>query len=144
MLQYCFECWCERASLRSAHLPSKGRAPPGRAAATPTPPSLLAAAKNQVAMNPHNTIFDAKRLIGRKFNESAVQSDMKHWPFKVVSGPAEKPLMQVEYKGESKTFAAEEVSAMVLTKVRDPHSLQPFLFPSHVTPQQRFAPPIDS
>jgi L1 cell adhesion molecule like protein len=60
------------------------------------------AAKNQVAMNPHNTVFDAKRLIGRKFSESTVQSDMKHWPFKVLSGAAEKPMIQVDYKGEVK------------------------------------------
>ena len=90
------------------------RAPPH--ACCPPPPS---AAKNQVAMNPANTVFDAKRLIGRKFGESAVQSDMKHWPFKVLSGPAEKPLIQVEYKGETKTFAPEEISAMVLTKMKD-------------------------
>jgi len=70
-------------------------------------------------MNPHNTVFDAKRLIGRKFSESAVQSDMKHWPFKVISGAAEKPMIQVDYKGETKTFAAEEVSAMVLTKMKE-------------------------
>merc|ERR1711973_351511 len=76
------------------------------------------AAKNQVAMNPTNTIFDAKRLIGRKFTDSAVQSDMKHWPFKVtnVSG---KPKLQVEYKSEEKSFTPEEISAMVLTKMKE-------------------------
>merc|ERR1711874_110577 len=56
------------------------------------------AAKNQVAMNPSNTVFDAKRLIGRKFNDSAVQSDKKHWPFEVVDRDT-KPKIQVEYKG---------------------------------------------
>jgi len=76
------------------------------------------AAKNQVAMNPTNTIFDAKRLIGRKFTDSAVQSDMKHWPFKVtnVSG---KPKLQVEYKSEEKSFTPEEISAMVLIKMKE-------------------------
>merc|ERR1711976_861264 len=76
------------------------------------------AAKNQVAMNPTNTIFDAKRLIGRKFTDSAVQSDMKHWPFKVtnVSG---KPKLQVEYKSEEKSFTPEEISAMVLLKMKE-------------------------
>ena len=54
------------------------------------------AAKNQVAMNPINTVFDAKRLIGRKFSDAAVQSDIKHWPFSVVSGPAEKPMIEGE------------------------------------------------
>jgi len=76
------------------------------------------AAKNQVAMNPTNTIFDAKRLIGRKFDDSVVQSDMKHWPFKVVN-EGTKPKLSVEYKGEQKTFAPEEVSSMVLTKMKE-------------------------
>jgi len=76
------------------------------------------AAKSQVSMNPYNTIFDAKRLIGRKFNDPAVQSDMKHWPFKVLSGPAEKPMLEVTFKGEAKQFAAEEVSSMVLQKMK--------------------------
>eukprot|EP00834_Sanchytrium_tribonematis_P001637 NODE_42_length_34079_cov_0.552619.p1 type:complete len:655 gc:universal NODE_42_length_34079_cov_0.552619:6536-4572(-) len=75
------------------------------------------AAKNQVAMNPENTVFDAKRLIGRKFTDSEVQSDMKHWPFKVVNKDT-KPYIQVQYKGEAKTFSPEEISSMVLTKMR--------------------------
>jgi heat shock protein 1/8 len=69
-------------------------------------------------MNPHNTVFDAKRLIGRKFGDSEVQSDMKHWPFKVVSKDG-KPNIQVEYKGEEKTFTPEEISSMVLLKMRE-------------------------
>ena len=52
------------------------------------------AAKNQVAMNPRNTVFDAKRLIGRKFNDTAVQQDMKHWPFTVLAGPEGKPIIE--------------------------------------------------
>lgn len=76
------------------------------------------AAKNQVAMNPQNSVFDAKRLIGRKFDDPAVQSDMKHWPFKVVNH-GNKPLIQAEYKGETKTFAPEEISSMVLTKMKE-------------------------
>merc|ERR1712137_1263888 len=76
------------------------------------------AAKNQVAMNPSNTVFDAKRLIGRKFSDSCVQSDMKHWSFKVVERDT-KPKIQVDYKGETKEFFAEEVSSMVLTKMRE-------------------------
>ena len=77
------------------------------------------AAKNQVARNPQNTVFDAKRLIGRKFNESTVQSDIKLWPFKVVSGPSDKPLIQVKYQGEEKKFQAEEISSMVLIKMKE-------------------------
>jgi len=76
------------------------------------------AAKNQAAMNPTNTVFDAKRLIGRRFNDSEVQSDMKHWPFKVVEKSG-KPYIQVEFKGETKDFTAEEISSMVLTKMKD-------------------------
>ena len=75
------------------------------------------AAKNQVAMNPSNTVFDAKRLIGREFTDSCVQSDMKHWSFKVVDRNS-KPKIQVDYKGETKEFFAEEISSMVLTKMK--------------------------
>ncbi|KAI6150327.1 heat shock protein HSS1 [Pisolithus tinctorius] len=76
------------------------------------------AAKNQVAMNPHNTVFDAKRLIGRKFDDAEVQADLKHFPFKVVS-KAGKPYIQVEYRGETKEFTPEEISSMVLTKMKE-------------------------
>ena len=76
------------------------------------------AAKNQVAMNPNNTVFDAKRLIGRKFDDSAVQSDMKHWSFDVINDGG-RPKISVEFKGEAKTFSAEEVSSMVLVKMRE-------------------------
>ena len=68
-------------------------------------------------MNPINTVFDAKRLIGRKFSDAPVQADIKLWPFKVKSGPAEKPMIVVDYKGETKEFAAEEISSMVLIKM---------------------------
>ena len=77
------------------------------------------AAKNQVARNPSNTVFDAKRLIGRKFSDKTVQDDIKLWPFKVVNGPGEKPLIQVTFKGEVKTFQAEEISSMVLIKMKE-------------------------
>lgn len=77
------------------------------------------ASKNQAAMNPLNTIFDAKRLIGRKIGDPTVQADMKHWPFKVVRGTGDKPLIEVDYKGESKRFPAEEISSMVLTKMKE-------------------------
>ncbi|KAJ2552097.1 Hsp70 chaperone [Coemansia sp. D1744] len=76
------------------------------------------AAKNQVAMNPYNTVFDAKRLIGRRFDDSEVQSDMKHWPFKIISKEG-KPVIQVDFKGESKQFTPEEISSMVLIKMRE-------------------------
>ena len=76
------------------------------------------AAKNQVAMNPSNTVFDAKRLIGRRFDEHAVQSDIKHWPFE-VSNEGGKPKIRVEYKGEKKLFYPEEISSMVLNKMKE-------------------------
>lgn len=64
-------------------------------------------AKNQVAKNPHNTVFDAKRLIGRKFNDPIVQKDMQHWPFKVEAGNDNKPVIAVKFKGETKKFYPE-------------------------------------
>ncbi|KAG9094633.1 70-kilodalton heat shock protein [Ceratobasidium sp. UAMH 11750] len=76
------------------------------------------AAKNQVAMNPVNTVFDAKRLIGRKFDDVEVQSDIKHFPFK-VENKGGKPVVSVEYRGETKTFTPEEISSMVLLKMKE-------------------------
>jgi len=76
-------------------------------------------AKNQVAMNPFNTVFDAKRLIGRKFHDSSVQNDMKHLPFKVVPKDGDKPYIDVEFKGERKQFSPEQISSMVLIKMKE-------------------------
>merc|ERR1711871_1144118 len=75
-------------------------------------------AKNQATINPENTVFDAKRLIGRKFNDKEVQADKKHWPFKVVKKKGGKPAIQVQVGDETKTFYPEEISAMVLQKMR--------------------------
>uniref|UniRef100_A0A2P2QV26 Heat shock 70 kDa protein 5-like n=1 Tax=Rhizophora mucronata TaxID=61149 RepID=A0A2P2QV26_RHIMU len=72
------------------------------------------AAKNLVAINPENTFFDAKRLIGRRFSEPSVKSDFKHWPFKVVPGPNDEPMIVVSCKGEEKMFSPEDISAKVL------------------------------
>merc|ERR1711957_372098 len=77
------------------------------------------AAKAQVARNPTNTVFDAKRLIGRKFSDKDVQADAKLWPFKLESGVAEKPMIVVQFKGEEKKFQAEEISSMVLIKMKE-------------------------
>lgn len=77
------------------------------------------AAKNQTATNPQNTVFDAKRLIGRKFSDQQVQDDMKDWSYKVIPGPADKPMIEVEFNGETKQFAAEEISSMVLIKMKE-------------------------
>lgn len=77
------------------------------------------AAKNQTAMNPINTVFDAKRLIGRKFSDKKVQDDIKDWSYEVVSGVADKPMINVEFHGEKKQFAPEEISSMVLIKMKE-------------------------
>jgi heat shock 70kDa protein 1/2/6/8 len=76
------------------------------------------AAKNQVAMNPTNSVFDAKRLIGRRYDDTTVKSDMKHWPFTVINDNG-KPKIQVEFKGEIKIFSPEEISSMVLVKMKE-------------------------
>jgi L1 cell adhesion molecule like protein len=95
------------------------RTTPSYVAFTDTERLIGDAAKNQVAMNPTNTVFDAKRLIGRKFTDTVVQSDMKHWPFKVISGAGEKPIIEVVFKGEAKKFQPEEISSMVLIKMKE-------------------------
>nr|ANQ44618.1 heat shock protein 70 kDa [Pachygrapsus marmoratus] len=94
------------------------RTTPSYVAFTDTERLIGDAAKNQVAMNPNNTVFDAKRLIGRKFNDHNVQSDMKHWPFDVIDDNT-KPKIKVEYKGEAKSFYPEEISSMVLIKMKE-------------------------
>ena len=94
------------------------RTTPSYVAFTDTERLIGDAAKNQVAINPTNTIFDAKRLIGRKFADASVQSDMKHWPFKVVD-QGTKPKLEVEYKSETKLFTPEEISSMVLLKMKE-------------------------
>ncbi|KAL8497278.1 hypothetical protein ACS0TY_020822 [Phlomoides rotata] len=95
------------------------RTTPSYVAFTDTERLIGDAAKNQVAMNPRNTVFDAKRLIGRRISDPSVQSDMKYWPFKVIAGSGDKPMIQVMYKGEEKQFAPEEISSMVLTKMKE-------------------------
>jgi len=77
------------------------------------------AAKNQAARNPENTVFDAKRLIGRAFSDPIAQSDIKLWPFKVIPGPGDKPKIEVTYQGEQKAFHPEEISSMVLQKMKE-------------------------
>jgi len=77
------------------------------------------AAKNQCSRNPKNTIFDAKRLIGRKFTDPIVKADMKLWPFEVKEGSGGRPVIQVQFKGEKRQFFPEEVSSMVLSKMKE-------------------------
>ena len=77
------------------------------------------AAKNQAAMNPENTIFDAKRLIGRKFTDSVIKDDIKLWPFDVSPDRTGKPMINVKYKQELKSFSAEEISSIILVKMKE-------------------------
>lgn len=76
------------------------------------------AAKNQAAMNPKNTIFDSKRLIGRRFDDPSVKKDIESWPFKVVEKDGN-PMIEVDYLGETRTFSPQEISSMVLTKMKE-------------------------
>merc|ERR1712033_54114 len=94
------------------------RTTPSYVAFTDTEGLIGDAAKNQVAMNPTNTIFDAKRLIGRKYDDQTVQRDIKLWPFNVVKDSGNKPKLQVDFKCEKKSFTPEEISAMILTKMQ--------------------------
>ena len=95
------------------------RITPSYVAFTPEGERLIGdAAKNQLTTNPENTIFDVKRMIGRRWNEPSVQQDIKYWPFKVINNN-DKPNVQVEVGSETKTFAPEEISAMVLIKMKE-------------------------
>ncbi|KAF7255280.1 hypothetical protein EG68_08176 [Paragonimus skrjabini miyazakii] len=94
------------------------RTTPSYVAFTDTERLIGDAAKNQVAMNPSNTVIDVKRLIGRRFDDPSVTADRKHWSFEVVRD-GDKPKVRVEFKGAKKTFSAEELSAMILTKLKE-------------------------
>ncbi|KAH9636116.1 hypothetical protein HF086_008416 [Spodoptera exigua] len=94
------------------------RTTPSYVAFTDTERLVGDSAKSQVAINPKNTVFDAKRLIGRKFDDPKLQEDIKHWPFQVISDGG-KPKIVVEYKKETKRFSPEEISSMVLNKMKD-------------------------
>jgi len=95
------------------------RTTPSYVAFTDTERLIGDAAKNQVARNPENTVFDAKRLIGRKFTDPVVQADIKLWPFKVIAGAEGKPMIVVSSQGQEKRFHPEEISSMVLLKMKE-------------------------
>ena len=94
------------------------RTTPSYVAFTDTERLIGDAAKNQVTMNPLNTVFDAKRLIGRRYNELRSLPNKRHWPFEVIEVNG-RPKIQVEYKRETKTFFPEEISSMVLAKMKE-------------------------
>ena len=95
------------------------RTTPSYVAFTETERLIGPAAKNQAAQNAKNTVFDAKRLIGRNFNDEVVQNDIKHFPYKVKPSKDGKPVIEVDFKGEKKVFQPEEISSMVLTKMKE-------------------------
>lgn len=94
-----------------------------------TTPSIIAfneterligeSARNQSAGNSKNTVYEAKRLIGRKFSDSVVQDEIKNLSYNVIKSSDDKPLIEVQYKGEQKTFTPEEISSMILTKMKE-------------------------
>jgi L1 cell adhesion molecule like protein len=95
------------------------RTTPSYVAFTDTERLIGDSAKNQAGANPTNTVFDAKRLIGRKFKDSQIQSNLKHFPFTIKSGTGGKPMIHVDYLNEPKVFQPEEISAMILTKMKE-------------------------
>ncbi|KAF7811379.1 heat shock cognate 70 kDa protein [Senna tora] len=116
----CVAVWEEEQNHAEIIVNDQGnRTTPSYVAFTDTHRMVGEAAKNKAASNPINTVFDAKRLIGRKFSDAQVQSDMKLWPFKVIAGDDDKPMIVVNYKNEEKKFFPEEISSMVLAKMRD-------------------------
>jgi L1 cell adhesion molecule like protein len=95
------------------------RVTPSIVAFTDTERLIGDAAKNQASSNPKNTVSDAKRLIGRKYSEKIVQDDKKLWTFDVVDDGKDKPQVKVDFKSEEKNFYPEEISAMVLQKMKE-------------------------
>ncbi|XP_058739389.1 heat shock 70 kDa protein 4-like [Vicia villosa] len=116
----CVGVWQEQNNrVEIIHNDQGNRTTPSCVAFTNTQRLTGNAAKNQASSNPANTVFDAKRLIGRKYSDSVIQNDLQLWPFKVIAGDDERPKIVVNYKGEEKYFVAEEISAMILSKMRE-------------------------
>ncbi|CAJ2671073.1 unnamed protein product [Trifolium pratense] len=116
----CVAVWHEQhGRVEIIHNDQGNRTTPSCVAFTDKQRLIGDAAKNQAATNPQNTIFDAKRLIGRKFSDDVVQKDINLWPFEVIDDENNKPIVVVQYKGQEKHLCAEEISSMVLTKMRE-------------------------
>ena len=113
----CVGCW-KNNNVEIIANDQGNRTTPSYVAFTDTERLVGDAAKNQISMNPDNTIFDAKRLIGRKFSDQQIQKDMKHWSFQVSPDSNDKPFISVQYKKELKEMKPEEVSAMILSKMK--------------------------
>ncbi|KAL5057130.1 hypothetical protein RYX36_028734 [Vicia faba] len=116
----CVGVWQEQNDrVEIIHNDQGNKTTPSCVAFTNTQRLIGGAAKNQASSNPTNTVFDAKRLIGRKYSDSVVQNDILLWPFKIIAGDNDKPMILVNYKGEEKQLLAEEISAMILTHMRE-------------------------
>tara|TARA_B110001450_G_scaffold34345_1_gene29729 strand:+ start:251 stop:2239 length:1989 start_codon:yes stop_codon:yes gene_type:complete len=113
----CVGCW-KNNNVEIIANEQGNRTTPSYVAFTDSERLIGVAAKNQVSMNTKNTVFDAKRLIGRKFSDEDVKKDMKHWPFRVSADSNDKPVITVDYKGEEKTMKPEEISSMILSKMK--------------------------
>jgi heat shock protein 1/8 len=113
----CVGCW-KNNNVEIIANEQGNRTTPSYVAFTDKERLVGVSAKNQVSINTKNTIFDAKRLIGRKFSDEQIQKDMKHWPFNVTADVNGKPVISVEYKGEEKTMKPEEISSMILAKMK--------------------------
>ncbi|XP_057435361.1 heat shock cognate 70 kDa protein-like [Lotus japonicus] len=116
----CVAVWQEeQGRVEIIHNDQGNRITPSFVAFTDEQRLIGDAAKNQAATNPENTVFDAKRLIGRKYSDPIVENDIRLWPFKVIAGVDDKPMIVVKYKGQEKHLSAEEISSMILTKMRE-------------------------
>ncbi|RYR43432.1 hypothetical protein Ahy_A08g039855 isoform A [Arachis hypogaea] len=116
----CVAIWEERNSRAEIiHNDQGNRTTPSFVAFTDSQRLVGDAAKNQASTNPTNTVFDAKRLIGRKYSDPVIENDLKLWPFKVVADAEDKPKIVVNYKGQEKELTPEEISSMILTKMKD-------------------------
>jgi heat shock protein 1/8 len=113
----CVGCW-KNNNVEIIANEQGNRTTPSYVAFTDTERLIGVGAKNQVSMNTKNTVFDAKRLIGRKFSDVDVKKDMEHWPFRVSADIDDKPVITVEYKGEERTMKPEEISSMILSKMK--------------------------
>ncbi|RDX78200.1 putative mediator of RNA polymerase II transcription subunit 37c, partial [Mucuna pruriens] len=116
----CVAVWQEQHSrVEIIHNDQGNRTTPSFVAFTDNQRLVGDAAKNQAAANPQNTVFDAKRLIGRKYSDPITQKDILLWPFKIVADMNDKPMIVVQHKGQEKHLSAEEVSSMILMKMRE-------------------------
>ncbi|XP_029130038.1 probable mediator of RNA polymerase II transcription subunit 37c [Cajanus cajan] len=116
----CVAVWLDQQNrVEIIHNDQGNRTTPSFVAFTDDQRLIGDAAKNQAAANPNNTVFDAKRLIGRKYSDPIIQIDKMMWPFNVVADINDKPMIIIKYKGQEKLLSAEEISSMILMKMKE-------------------------